>query len=104
MTSGGLCVMTVGTPLMLLWSVSSWDMLTLEVSTESVHRNYVCDSHGVASFPGLLHLRFDHLHYARMINSWRYTRLLQGPITSLEGASNYDNNTGLTAPVLDHVW
>ena len=32
MTSGGQCVMTCGTALMLLWSVSSWDMHTLEVS------------------------------------------------------------------------
>ena len=32
MTSGGQCVMTAGTALMLLWSASSWDMHTLEVS------------------------------------------------------------------------
>ena len=32
MTSGGQCVMTTGIPLMLLWSASSWDMHTLEVS------------------------------------------------------------------------
>ena len=32
MTSGEQCVMTPGTALMLLWSASSWDMLTLEVS------------------------------------------------------------------------
>ena len=32
MTSGGQCVMTPGTALMLLWSASSWDMLTQEVS------------------------------------------------------------------------
>ena len=32
MTSGGQCVMTTGTILMLLWSASSWDMHTLEVS------------------------------------------------------------------------
>ena len=32
MTSGGQCVMTYGIPLMLLWSASSWDMHTLEVS------------------------------------------------------------------------
>ena len=32
MTSGGQCVMTPGTALMLLWSASSWDMHTLEVS------------------------------------------------------------------------
>ena len=32
MTSGGQCVMTTGTALMLLWSASSWDMHTLEVS------------------------------------------------------------------------
>ena len=31
MTSGGLCVMTPGTTLMLLWSASSWDMHILEV-------------------------------------------------------------------------
>ena len=31
MTSGGQCVMTTGTALMLLWFASSWDMLTLEV-------------------------------------------------------------------------
>ena len=33
MTSGGRCAMTSGAPLMLLWSASSWDMHTLEVST-----------------------------------------------------------------------
>ena len=33
MTSGGQCVMTPGTTLMLLWSASNWDMHTLEVST-----------------------------------------------------------------------
>ena len=32
MTSGGQCVMTAGAALMLQWSVSSWDMHTLEVS------------------------------------------------------------------------
>ena len=32
MTSGGQCVMTAGAQLMLLWSASSWDMHTLEVS------------------------------------------------------------------------
>ena len=31
MTSGGQCVMTPGTALMLLWSASSWDSHTLEV-------------------------------------------------------------------------
>ena len=31
MTSGGQCVMTTGTTLMLLWSASSWDMRMLEV-------------------------------------------------------------------------
>ena len=31
-TSGGQCVMITGTTLMPLWSVSSWDMHTLEVS------------------------------------------------------------------------
>ena len=33
MTSGGQCVMTPGTTLMLLWSASSLDMLSQEVST-----------------------------------------------------------------------
>ena len=32
MTSGEQCVMTTGTTLMLLWSASNLDMLTLEVS------------------------------------------------------------------------
>jgi len=32
MISGEQCVMTCGTALMLLWSASSWDTLTLEVS------------------------------------------------------------------------
>ena len=32
MISGGQCVMTVGTVLMQLWSASSWDMQSLEVS------------------------------------------------------------------------
>ena len=31
---GGQCVMTAGAALMLLWSASSWDMLTLAVSLE----------------------------------------------------------------------
>ena len=35
MTSGGQCVITPGTTLMLLWSASSWDMHTLEVRTLS---------------------------------------------------------------------
>jgi len=35
MTSGGQCVTTPGTTLMLLWSASSWDMLILEVSSLS---------------------------------------------------------------------
>ena len=43
-TSGGQCVMTAGTPLMLLWSADSWDTLTLEVSfytiaSTATHRN-----------------------------------------------------------------
>jgi len=33
MTSGEQCAMTVGVPLMLLWSAGNWDMHTLEVST-----------------------------------------------------------------------
>ena len=44
MTSGGQCVVTDGMPLMLLWSVNSWNMHTLEVSEErmdSVHL-YLC--------------------------------------------------------------
>jgi len=36
MTSGGQCVMTAGTLMMLLWSANSWDMHTLEVSTNPV--------------------------------------------------------------------
>ena len=32
MTSGEQCAMTAGAALMLLWSASSWDMHTLEVS------------------------------------------------------------------------
>ena len=32
MTSGGQCVMTTGTTLMLQWSAINWDMDTLEVS------------------------------------------------------------------------
>ena len=35
MTNGGQSVMTVGAVLMQLWSVSSWDMHTLEVSANS---------------------------------------------------------------------
>ena len=34
MTSGGQCVMTTGTAIMLLWSASNWDMHTLGVSYE----------------------------------------------------------------------
>ena len=37
MTSGGQCVMTPGTTLMLLWSASNWDMHTLEVSLCNMH-------------------------------------------------------------------
>ena len=33
MTSGGQCVMTCGTKLMLQWSASNWDMLTQEASS-----------------------------------------------------------------------
>ena len=40
MTSGGLCVMTPGIVLMLLWSASNWDMLTPEVS---LCNNIRCD-------------------------------------------------------------
>jgi len=36
MTSGGQCVMMAGTVMMLLWSASSWDMHTLEVSASAV--------------------------------------------------------------------
>ena len=36
MTSGGQCVMTVGTPLTPLWSASSWDMQQLEVGANGV--------------------------------------------------------------------
>ena len=36
MTSGGQYVMTAGAALMQLWSVSSWDMRTLEVSAITV--------------------------------------------------------------------
>jgi len=32
MTSGGQCVMTAGTPMMLQWCANSWDMHTLAVS------------------------------------------------------------------------
>ena len=35
MTSGGQCVMMVGAALMLLWSASSLDMHTLEVSASA---------------------------------------------------------------------
>ena len=34
MTSGGQCVMTTGTAIMLLWFASNWDMHTLGVSYE----------------------------------------------------------------------
>ena len=40
MTSGGQCVMTPGTALMLLWSASNWVMHTLEVS---LCNNIRCD-------------------------------------------------------------
>ena len=33
MISGGQCVMTPGTALMLLWSANNWDMHTLQVRT-----------------------------------------------------------------------
>ena len=42
MIPGVLCVMTCGTTLMLLWSASSWDMHTLEVSMcNIVHQDLV---------------------------------------------------------------
>jgi len=41
MISGGQCVMTAGTPLMLLWSAGSWDMLTLEVSFHYNHCGFL---------------------------------------------------------------
>ena len=40
MTSGGQCVMTTGTALMLLWSANSWDMHTQEVSIYHTHQYY----------------------------------------------------------------
>ena len=36
MTNGEQCVMTAGAALMQLWSVSSWDTHTLEVSTDAL--------------------------------------------------------------------
>ena len=42
MTSGGQCVMICGTPLMLQWCASSWDMHTQEVSIFSCA---VCDDY-----------------------------------------------------------
>ena len=51
MTSGGQCVMTSGTVLMLLWSASSLDMHTLEVS----------DSDGEGCDNQLLH-PYTHTH------------------------------------------
>ena len=41
MTSGGQCVMTTGTALMLLWSANSWDMHTLEVSISTLGKKHV---------------------------------------------------------------
>ena len=41
MTSGGQCVMTPGTTLMLLWSASNWDIHTLEVSMPANVHIYV---------------------------------------------------------------
>ena len=41
MTSGGQCVMTTGTQLMLLLSASSWDMHILEVS-EVMSDSIIC--------------------------------------------------------------
>ena len=37
MISGGQCVMTTGTAMMLLWSAGSWVMLTLDVSFFNLH-------------------------------------------------------------------
>ena len=45
MTSGGQCVMTPGTALMLLWSASSWDMHILEVSEYSCYFFYMLVYH-----------------------------------------------------------
>ena len=36
MTSGGQCVITAGTLLMLQWSAGNWDMPTLEVSASAI--------------------------------------------------------------------
>ena len=35
-TSGGQCVITIGTSMMPLWFANSWDMRTLEVSASAV--------------------------------------------------------------------
>ena len=43
MTSGGQCVMTTGVDLMLLLSVNSWDIHTLEVSQLYTYScTYIC--------------------------------------------------------------
>jgi len=58
MTSGGQCVMTAGIPLMLLWSASSWDMHTLEVSVLLAYLN-VTHLHSVVDLMliALLHMQ-----------------------------------------------
>jgi len=58
MISGVRCVMTAGTALMLLWSASSWDMHTLEVSVLLAYLN-VTDLHSVVDLMliALLHMQ-----------------------------------------------
>ena len=55
MASGGQCVMTSGTALMLLWFASSWDMHTLEVSA-------LCNVSGSLSIYIILSISHSHTY------------------------------------------
>jgi len=78
MTSGGQCVMTAGTPLMLLWFVNSWDMHTLEVS----FKNVASDDFNVAGKPLCYlqvaeHTPMPTLVLVLVLSSWMMSSVLQ---------------------------
>ena len=92
MTSGGQCVMTTGTALMLLWSASNWDMDTLEVSV-----------HASVSMFSNFYLRT--LHTGGRAYSNAYFGIGRGPIF-LDDVQCLSNSKQLLAchsrPILSH--
>ena len=74
MTSGEQCVMTTGTTLMLLWSVSNWDMHTLEVSESTGD----CVAVFTFTFPVLqLHIAMPTLVLVLGPSTWMMLAVLQ---------------------------